>query len=338
MLQMSSASQAKNRPEMDPYFNFIINESVDRLEQLKRIDPDKDFNVFWRGDLAWCLQTYLRLRVQHRNVTCTNRLASDAINIIHGNQLRQTMSGPEHFIVCAQADFPPCRWAHFQIVQNRTQLTGNGAYLPHWPQAGCLPRNSGRSEVKNVAYAGLTYNGNMAGTVEGWSTLLQREGFRFTVLTQETANDLREIDVLLALRSFDRRTYDAKPPSKLFNAWAGRVPLIGGYDSAFQQVGQAGKDYLRAENEQQVMAHLRRLRDDPQFYEDIVRRGAERFAAYTPSSLAEQWWNLLQGPVLDRYRLWLGRPRREQIRRLAILSVARSVSRVKSLLKRTSPS
>lgn len=44
---------------MDVYF-FLPGEPT--LEPLRRLDPDRDWRHFVRGEDAWILQTYLRLR------------------------------------------------------------------------------------------------------------------------------------------------------------------------------------------------------------------------------------------------------------------------------------
>lgn len=315
-------------------YHFVIDEpDRAKVEKLSTINPDEYPSLFWRGDLAWCLQSYLRLSLVGRPVTCGNSLVDDGINIVHGKQLRQLKATAKHFLVCARADFPPCRWAHFQLVQNRLQLGRNTVYVPHWPQPGIRPRDDSRTTVQHVAYSGLTYNGNMAGTVEQWSASLRAEGFEFSVLTGETTCDLRHVDVMVAVRSFDQRTYSHKPPSKLFNAWAARTPLIGGYDSAFSQVGRPGVDYIRVKSLEEAVIALRRLRDEPVFYRDIVQSGTSRFRQYESGQLTQYWWDILAGPIRERYQRWQRHTVRESIRRRVVLGYERPISALKSWVR-----
>jgi hypothetical protein len=90
----------------------------------------------------------------------------------------------------------------------------------------------------------------------------------------------------------------------LLNAWHARIPLVGGYDSAFEQVGRPGRDYLRAGTFDEAITAICLLRDDPDRYRSVVDAGAARAREYTRERIAEAWENLLAGPIASRYERW----------------------------------
>lgn len=127
-------------------------------------------------------------------------------------------------------------------------------------------------------------------------------------------HDLRSFDLLIAIRSFDRRRYTGKPPSKLVNAWLAGVPFIGGADAAYGQVGTLGEDYLRATSPDEVIAAVRRLRDEPGLRDRLIRAGRTRAAAFAVPAIVERWREVLTGPVLAGFHRHQRNPRRQWAR------------------------
>lgn len=319
----------------DLKYNFIINFPDSEMEKYLNADVSRDIGIFSRYDLEWCLQAYLILKKRNNlSVICTNRLMNNAVNIIHASQLLEVKGNPSQFIVCIQADFQHTLWAHYHIVQNKANNYSNSSCVPLWLQPGLIKRDASRQGVKRVAYAGQIYNGNLAGSEEMWTKLFKQHDIEFTTLPSGACNDLREIDVLIGIRSFDANPYDKKPPSKLINAWHANIPFIGGYDSAYKQVGEVGKDYLIAKSPQETLAAVLKLRDDPQLYNKLVTNGAKKAPLYTEETIAKSWEDILSGPVLNRYNQWLSRPKIESYRFNALLNVGLAQQQTKRLVKK----
>jgi hypothetical protein len=133
---------------------------------------------------------------------------------------------------------------------------------------------------------------------------LKSRGLEFRHLDSDNWNDYSGVDVLLAVRSFDKALHENKPPSKLLNAWHARIPLVAGYDSAFQQVGQPGHDYLRVRTLDEAIDAICLLRDDPDRYRSIVAAGVARASEYTRDRISDAWENLLLGPIAYLYQRW----------------------------------
>lgn len=290
---------------MLPIFNFVINCTDTELQTYGQLDVEKDAAVFCRWDLEWGLQTYLHLKSRNKiPVQLSNKLAKNAINIVHSAQLMFDGGTPEDFIVCIRADFPKRDWAHFHIVQNLLQLGPDTAPTLLWVQPGLIPRDENRNSVQRVAYAGQTYNGNLAGTEHTWQSLFAEKGIEFTTLPAGDCFDLHDIDVLIGIRSFDKNPHQTKPPSKMINAWHARIPFVGGYDSAFSQYGVPEEDYLRVQSAEETLEAVLRLKIDPQLYAKLVANGAKKAVGMTNEAIAAAWEKTLTGPVMERYKRW----------------------------------
>jgi len=304
--------------------NFVTTSSDQELAQFRQItDVDAyyqanyDFRVLLaRYDLPWCLLSYLYLRDDHRfDMRISNRIDVDAINIAHTVQLESIGRPPNAFIVAVRADFRLRPWAHYHIVQNGAQIQKDTSCLYVWPQPGLLPRNRARKGVKTLAFVGQTSNpkkfqiGNLAGTVDDWKGLFVGDNLEFRAPDVSDWHDLREIDVLVGIRSFDNAPHDTKPPSKLINAWLAGIPFIGGADSAYTQIGVDGVNYIRACTPDAVIAAVRQLRDDPAFYRSLVENGSRAVRDYTAEATRDKWLQAIGGPIRERYRRWLEQPR-----------------------------
>ena len=296
-------------------YNLILPLQDSTLETYKRIDLDRDAELIKGANIEWLLQAYLILGKRNiLNIICSNKFREDCINIIHSDDLIRLKGTAKNFIVCVKGDFPWRRWAHYHIVQNQSELTQDCSYLPLWVQPGLIKRSSERKGITAVAYAGQTWNGNLAGSPEAWMKLLQPHGIEFISLPPGACHDLSNIDALIGIRSFDTNPYNSKPPSKLINAWHADIPFIGGYDSAFKQVGKPGKDYLLAKTPDEVLQAVLILRDNLELYQTLVNNGRKKASLYTRDTIAEKWENILSGPVLERYKKWLLRSNYEQNR------------------------
>lgn len=300
-------------------FNFVIDCSDAALKNYLLITPDDYAGVFTKGDLNWCLQTYLILAKRgNLAVQCSNNITEGKINILHSDQLLKLKGSSREFLVCVRADYPRRAWAHFHLVQNGHQLASDTSYIPHWIQPGLIKRNPERRGVKRVAYSGAPIKGNMAGTAEKWKKLFEPYGIEFVILPNGYWHDLSSVDVLTGIRSFDKKAYHTKPPTKLFSAWHANIPFVGGYDSAFREIADPGTDYLRAGTAQEVVNSVLRLREDPDLYNRLVERGRQKAQLYNELTIARAWEEILSGPVTRRYEKWKQRPEFEKKRFLAL--------------------
>jgi hypothetical protein len=267
-----------------------------------------------RWDLEWSFQTYHKLKERNNiQVSLSNSFDRNSINIIHSASLLKVRGSGHDFIVCIRADFPHRDWAQYHIVQNKNQITADSSFLPFWIQPNLTKRNAKRTSVDVVAYTGQIFNGNLAGSPTMWEDLLKPYKMRFCAIKEEFWGNLRDVDILIGIRSFDKRPYNSKPPSKMLNAWHADIPFIGGYDSAFLQFGVPGQDYLRVSSTEEALQAILRLRNEPELYNKLVEHGQRKATLYNNETIADQWEDELLGPVVERYERWKARPVLEKI-------------------------
>lgn len=323
--------------------NFVTDLSEAELEQYRRMGDvdktaraDRSFrHAIADGVMCWCALTYLHLRHDSRvRAAISNRIDPDAVNVVHSKQLLLLGNPEGAFVVCVRADYRRRPWAQHEIVQNDEQAGPESTRIYLWPQPGLIGRDPSRSGVRTVAYVGYTVNGNLAWTPEDWNRLFHGEGLEFVVQGPDDWHDLSGVDVLVGVRSFDRRSYPGKPPSKLINAWMAHIPFVGGSDSAFRQIGRDGENYMLAHTPEMVLNAVRRLRDDPALYAAMVADGAASLGPYTVDSLRDQWIAAFNGPIRRRYESWLGRPRYEQIRSAGMATVSLAGVHARALARR----
>jgi hypothetical protein len=316
-------------------YNFVIDVSDDELNYYTSLNEHEAAKTFSRGDLSWCLQSYLVLSKRGKfAVQCSNKLELDTINIIHSNQLLKLKGTPDTFIVCVRADYPKRRWAHHHIVQNKNQTFSNASFIPHWVQIGLLKRNPNRKDVLRVAYSGQTHNGNLAGSTNSWEKLFKPHGIEFVQIPASQWHDLSTVDVLIAIRSFDEKPHNTKPPTKLFNAWHAEIPLIAGYDSAFMQVGIPGEDYILAKTLKETLTAVLKLKNDPSFYNKIVQNGIKKASLYTKNTIAEIWEQTLANIVMKRHQKWQLHNKLEKFRFQLLLKAGLAEHNSKQIIKK----
>ncbi len=305
-------------------FNFLIPALNDEhFRELVSADVDDQYHLFDLGYNIWSLQTYLILRKMISNVSCSRFPKSDAINIGHSQYWRTIIPDQAFFVVSVAGEYRLLAWAHAHIVQNKKQEKNpNKLWIPHWGQPGLIPRSPDRKAIKTIAYAGnlnrlsvrrnrfLSKFARFGRYFEGtkgtdfWKDEAKRIGLRFKLMTYPNWNDYSDVDILLGIRSYDKETYDYLPPTKLFNAWQAGIPFIGGCDSAFEQVGRPGRDYIQVKNHKEALQEIQRLRNDTGYYQGFVEAGRQKIPSYTRGEIAKFWIRILSEKISALYEEW----------------------------------
>lgn len=296
-------------------FVLIDPEPSERLETL---DPDRDWADFVRGERAWVLQTFLRLRARGLPVLLASRLPEQGIAVFSAKQ-RRLLRGRAPGRTCAlmvgiRQDVGEALIADFEVVQNRGQADGDRkVHIPSWPQPGLIPRDPARgTRIETIAYKGFTANLQPEFASAAWRAFLEAEGLRWrsdAVAYQEPAgsspgagpetfaslawNDYREVDLVLAVRPPDQRLHPRKPAAKLYNAWHAGVPALLGPEVAYRELRVSDLDYIEVSNRGEAEAAIRRLRADARRYQLMIDAGRRRAQEFTVGRIAGQWKELL---------------------------------------------
>jgi hypothetical protein len=222
------------------------------------------------------------------------------------------------FVVCYQADRPRHPYAQMHVVQNGADAACNGRsvlgrlaglqlrYLPLWTQPGLLARRDERGDLfTNVAYFGITGELDPSLNDPSGKERLRQRGFNFSIPEAVQWHDYRDVDVVVAIRSFQYpgRLW-RKPPSKLFNAWMAGVPAILGRESAYQAERRSGLDFIEVSSWQEVEDALEQLRADPGLRARMVENGRRRLADVDERAMTRRWRDFLEHEAMPAYKKW----------------------------------
>lgn len=287
------------------HFNFVFPDpKLDRLSPLDEGQllqlPWSEFN-FSRSN--WVLQTYIATKKHFPDSSLSAHLKPHAINISMSYDLPRIRPLCRPFVISIRADSPGRWWASLEVVQNKSQVGPNSTWMPHYPQPGLIPRDPSRNDTfKTVGYFGPPINhyhrftrapAGMTRIRSAVREVCTELGLIF-VERADATNDYSDVDAAIGLRSLSEAKYSTKPPSKLVNAWIAGVPFVGGYDSAFSDIGEPDWNYLRVSTLASFKASLRQLRDCPQIRRQLVQAGCCACEPYRHQEVAARWVALLQ--------------------------------------------
>jgi hypothetical protein len=310
--------------------HFIVTaEFAELAAKLPDLELGRNFPYWVDGRFVWSAQSWLVLRQFREGFTFGTHAKAGIINFGHSSTWRGIGPRVGEFRVGVRADFPRVFDVDFEILQNpAVELSSTQAYLPYWPIPGQIQRRSSRRGLQTIAYAGFIGPRNLAIEIRNGDWRVNGlEGLDFVVVPPEKWHEMSEIDLLVAIRSMDRRTYPAKPPSKLFNAWRSSIPLVGGFDSAFSAVGRPGIDYVRVGSDKEFKRAIVHLREDAGYYDRIAAEGRKRAADVSHERLAQSWLDVFDHRIAPVYQRWLqrGGPRKSR-------GVAQAADRARDLV------
>lgn len=292
---------------MDPV-TFYLPEPD--LGALRRADPDRDWRMFMRGERAWILQTYLRLKQAGFPVELSDRLPDSGVVVISGQRRKelQLTSGQRKrlLIVATVQDLSFPAIADLHLVQDPRQ-TGPIYSLPirFWAQPGLQPRDPSRAaRIERVAFKGTTENLHPSFRTVRWTSELAELGVTWVedaVPSSEVAreasalhwNDYREVDLALGVRPADVIGRKGKPASKLIVPWLAGCPALLGPEPAFRELRRSELDYVEIESPNDALRAIATLKDDHARFLAMIDNGRVRGALYSVEHVTQQWADIL---------------------------------------------
>ena len=282
---------------------------------------------------ASTVRTYLHLREAGFPCELTNEWPKDGIVVTHTDFLPRRgddddppweragkfdRSMSSTFVVCYQADRPRHPYADMHIVQNGEDADRNGQrtsalraglqlhYIPLWAQPNLLARADERGDsFANITYFGVGGELDPGLSDPAWHDRLRDRGLHFTVQPPEGWSDYREVDAVLAARSFSYPgLWYLKPPSKLFNSWLAGVPAVLGHESAYRAERRNDLDYLEVSSREHAEDALVRLRDDPVLRKAMIENGCVRAREVSDEAITERWLRFLEEHATPAYESW----------------------------------
>lgn len=273
--------------------------------------------------------THVRLREACMRVALANRVPAEGIVIYYAGDKyavrRALRADCQALCVAVRSDRNRVWFVDPEVVQNAALADGEKSFhtphfphfphfplFPHWRQPGLLPRNEDRGTcVGNILFPGTPNTLDAGFSDASWHEFLQGRGMAFHGLQTSTTpfaspgrqaqarfwNDMREADVVLAIRPNDRGLIVNTPAWKLFNAWRAGVPAILGPGTGYRELQRSPLDYLEAHDVDSAMRALARLQDEPALYSAMVSPGLSRASEHDDHSTARQWMHLIRGAL-----------------------------------------
>lgn len=292
-------------------------------------DPDR---VVTHEDMT-ILQTYVNLRRAGLGVRLIERPKAGAFNVVSSLDLQISQHTAQCFVVAFRGDWARPELADLTLTMNESVATRRTEFhMPHWIQTGLLPRDPARGDrLENLVFKGDMVNLDPRFATDRFRDELAAMGVDFTAqpYDHETSSsgwhDYTEVDAVLAVRAIHATELSTKPASKLVNAWAAGVPALLGDEPAFRELRRDPRDYLEVHSPEDAVAAVRRLRESPELYRDMVERGTDRAADFTNQRVAERWREFLAGPADAAYRRWLQRDPKRRESEFALRAVRQKI-------------
>jgi hypothetical protein len=278
------------------------------------------------GREIWIIQAFYSMRQRGYEVSLSDRMQPDAINVVHRDDLQRIRTPIDAFLVTVRADRDPAFVSQFEIVQNQWSIwSPRDVYVPHWPQPGLVKRDPGRgTRVENIVFFGKEDHLARQFRSKAFREQLERRGMKLH-LRSDNWWDYSDADVVIAVREGEPFYLQIKPASKLVNAWLAGCPAILGREAGYREMRRSELDYMEAVSVEGVLGAVDRLRCQPELFQQMIENGRSRAAAHDYEAVASAWEDVLFDRIQPQYSRW-----REQ--RAAVVS--RRVSRIFKLVRR----
>ena len=221
------------------------------------------------------------------------------------------------FVISCQSDRSSCYLSEISIVQNPTQVIKpqRQFYIQFWPRPGLRPRDRQRgTTIENIIYNGSSNNLDDRFKSESFRRRIEELGLTLSLFDykrksghsqyQNYNTAYESADVVLAVRNLTYYDANAKPISKLANAWLAECPAILGPEPGFRAYRQTDLDYLEARSEDEVINYRKYLLDNRDVYLAMIENAKARAREVGAEQVKQAWIDLLSGPVAEQFEHW----------------------------------
>jgi hypothetical protein len=292
--------------------NTIYFYAPDR-ESNELLNKDNNKWLGFSSNFNWIGLTYFYLKQAGFSCEIVNQIPEEGILLADRDTLGDSKKYLEKvMLICAKGDRDYHPSAHLHIVQNPLDFQRNRNsiwnpyYIPFWPQPELLPRIKERNGlVENVAYIGAETQLAKELKSEKWfQSLKSLECKWLPIFDKNKWNDYRNIDVVVAARSFGKQTYKNKPASKLINCWLAGVPALLTPESAFLAERKTELDFVIIDSLESAINAVKKLKTDPDLYAARIKNGLERSQEFTTEKILENWVTFFNKFAFPAYEEW----------------------------------
>lgn len=267
------------------------------LNRLK--DLNDDLYLSMQGGVSvWSALAHLYLKQFNYKTLLLDYIPKDeAIIIFHPRFtkfLKREKNLKNKILVATLADARnKLNFVDYHIVQNPYQVDNYSFFVPHFPQPKILPRK--KDKIENISFKGEKQNLDEYFYSNDFLKKIKALQLNFLIESKEKWRDYSNVDIILAIRGYDKNMWIKKPFTKVINAWIGKTPIIvGDNELAYKYLKKNKLDFIEVSNKYEVIEKIKYLINNPSFYEDIVLNGIERSKEFSIDKIVKEWINIIE--------------------------------------------
>jgi hypothetical protein len=290
-------------PERWPELFEDPEQAPESLDQ----QPDR---VLTHEDMA-IVQTYVNLRRSGLDVRITDRFVAGELCVASGVDVSIRSKPFQSFVVGYRGDWHRPGLCRMIINFNQTLNRPGDHFIPHWIQTGLIPRDPARGEkIEALVYKGETINFDPRFCSNEFRGSLRELGVELVIETWDKKrltsrwHDYTGVDVIIAVRNLTLRDVEAKPASKLVNAWAAGVPAILSPEPAYRELRRGPLDYFEVARPEEALAAVELLQTNGPLYAAMIANGRRRAEDFSARRIAGMWRDFLSGPATREFLAW----------------------------------
>jgi hypothetical protein len=179
---------------------------------------------------------------------------------------------------------------------------------------GLIPRDTNRGHlVANISYIGT--RSQLAPELKSsqWLETLDSLNLHWQpVLDSAEWHNYQDIDVIIAARDFQNKSYNNKGPIKLINTWLAGVPALLTPESGFLAQRKSDLDFLIIRSLEDAIYSINLLKNSPELYTAMVKNGLDRAQEFSINTILGQWQSFFKDFALPHYQKWCQMSRLEK--------------------------
>ncbi len=300
--------------------NIYLAPDVDTTGFPDALSENFSMSVDYRIESSWIC--YLMLKNEGFLVQICREYPKQGILLIHKAFRKKFIWNPDLCVVSMQWDYKRDDRGQIHLVSNeyKTKTSALGwldritfpalQYFVQLPMHPVLiPRNPKRgNRFEVVAFIGAEKNLDVVFRINAFKEKVLQLGMKFIIVDDPAKmTDYSEIDVVLAVRKIGEQV-SHKPAQKLINAWRAGVPSLLGCEVGYRELKHSNLDYLEVDSDLDVLAALKRLREDVEFRNAMIENGLRKAKSYTIGEVQRMWAELFRNTIISAYGEWMNRP------------------------------
>ncbi|MEJ1237908.1 hypothetical protein WBG78_07265 [Chryseolinea sp. T2] len=261
-------------------------------------------------------------------VVITGEMPDEGVIVFHRGWVEGELKpNDRQLFVCLLVDYGRHRFSQIQVVHNPTSVNNfkvsaksfldklfpfaKETFIPSWPQPGLIPRLPERGyEIKNVGFVGHAQNLPIELRTSAWQSRCEELKVNFQIVSEASKwADFSQMDLILAMRSFDKRPYYNKPFLKITNALFAGVPVVASSESSHLYLKNVKRvDFPIADSVEELVTVIKSVKENATQEFKKVMSNQRLIAEYDNAAIFDAYKRLFQESFTALHR-WSNSPK-----------------------------